>query len=108
MKFEYLQIDPLLTFDEHECSRRTGRPVWSLRKDRKKGVGLPYLKWGASVRYRAVDCAAWLEQQVKDAAELTAEAKRQNKVRKAVASTVPGTAAHIPPHLRGRGMRGFS
>lgn len=108
MKFDHLKIDPLETFDEHECSRRTGRPVWSLRNDRKNGVGLPFLKWGVSVRYRAIDVAAWLEEQVKDPAEMTTEARRKAKVRRAVGSTVPSTAGHIPPHLRGRGMRGFT
>ena len=50
-----------LWLDEKKVSRITGRAVQSLRNDRFRGVGFPYVKVGRSVRYRLGDVMAWME-----------------------------------------------
>jgi hypothetical protein len=40
----------------------TGIPTSKLRKDRSRGVGIPYNKFGASIRYRVSDLIEWMEQ----------------------------------------------
>lgn len=38
-----------------------GLSVYTLRSHRHKGIGLPYVKYGKSVRYSSADIAAYLE-----------------------------------------------
>lgn len=52
-------LEPLI--DEFEYSRITGRSVASARRDRLLRKGCPYLKIGASVKYRPSDVLAFLE-----------------------------------------------
>lgn len=42
-----------LWLTEKEVAKMTGRAVQTLRNDRAKRQGLPYYKFGRSVRYRA-------------------------------------------------------
>jgi hypothetical protein len=51
-------VEELLT--EHDVAKLTKRSVASVRRDRLLGKGCPYIKIGASVRYRPVDVEAWL------------------------------------------------
>jgi hypothetical protein len=51
--------DQLLT--EHDLARRQQRSVKTIRNDRWKGVGVPYLKLGNSVRYRLQDAQQYEE-----------------------------------------------
>ena len=48
-------------FDEHEYSAITKRSLASVRRDRVQGMGCPYVKLGALVRYRPSDVRAHLE-----------------------------------------------
>jgi len=41
----------LRLIDEKEVSKLTGRALSTLRNDRHRGRGLPYVKLGRSVRY---------------------------------------------------------
>jgi hypothetical protein len=47
--------------DEFECSRITGRSVPSLRRDRLLGIGIPYVKLTALVRYDPRDISAFIQ-----------------------------------------------
>ncbi len=47
-------------FDEYDIARITRRSVASVRRDRLWKKGCPYIKIGASVRYRPSDVEAWL------------------------------------------------
>ena len=47
--------------DEQECSRITGRKLPTLRNDRHLGRGLPYIKFGRSVRYNLQDVVRFME-----------------------------------------------
>lgn len=47
--------------DEKEVSKITGRAPQTLRNDRCKGKGLPYTKFGASIRYRLDDVVSFME-----------------------------------------------
>jgi hypothetical protein len=51
-------IDPLLT--DIEVSHLTGRARSTLQKDRVAGTGIPFVRFGRQVRYRAQDVAAYL------------------------------------------------
>lgn len=46
---------------EIELSERQRRPVKTIQADRLKGGGVPFVKFGRSVRYRMVDVEAWEE-----------------------------------------------
>jgi hypothetical protein len=47
-------------WDEHEVASITSRSVASVRRDRLLRRGCPYVKIGASVRYRRSDVEGWL------------------------------------------------
>jgi hypothetical protein len=51
-------LDPLLT--DTEVSRITGRARSTLQKDRVAGIGIPFVRIGRQVRYRAEDVATYL------------------------------------------------
>jgi predicted DNA-binding transcriptional regulator AlpA len=46
---------------EKEVSALTGRALQTLRNDRSKGKGFPYIKFGRSVRYRLPDILAAMD-----------------------------------------------
>jgi hypothetical protein len=46
---------------EQEVSRITGRGVQTLRNDRHLGRGIPYVKFGRSVRYSVDDIINFME-----------------------------------------------
>ncbi len=46
---------------DKEVSRITGRSLPTLRNDRCKGQGIPYVKLGRSVRYRLDDVLDFME-----------------------------------------------
>lgn len=48
--------------DEVEVARITGRRLQSLRNDRFKGQGIPYVKVGRSVRYSLADVVQFMEE----------------------------------------------
>jgi len=53
-------IDPLLT--EADVAAATGRSISSLRKDRAKGVGIPWVRVGPrSPRYKEADVQPYVE-----------------------------------------------
>jgi predicted DNA-binding transcriptional regulator AlpA len=47
--------------NEKEVALVLGISVYTLRQHRHKGIGLPYVKYGKSVRYSSADIAAYLE-----------------------------------------------
>ncbi len=47
--------------NEKEVAILIGVSVYTLRQHRFKGVGLPYVKYGKSVRYSTADITAYLE-----------------------------------------------
>jgi len=47
-------------WDEHDVASITSRSVASVRRDRLLKKGCPYVKIGASVRYRRSDVESWL------------------------------------------------
>jgi len=47
--------------DEREVSRMTGRALPTLRNDRHKGQGIPYVKIFRSVRYNVDDVISFME-----------------------------------------------
>ncbi len=51
-------VPVLLT--EQQVSAMTGIPVVSLRTERCRGTGMPYVKFGRRVRYSADDVAAYI------------------------------------------------
>ena len=53
------QLEPLLT--EQQYAAITGRSLASIRRDRQLGVGCPFTKLGALVRYRPADVREYLE-----------------------------------------------
>lgn len=53
-----VNVPVLLT--EAQVSAMTGVPVTSLKTERCRGIGLPYVKFGRRVRYRADDIAAFI------------------------------------------------
>ncbi len=50
-----------LYINEKEVARITGRKVQTLRNDRNRGRGLPYIKMGRSVRYSLEDVIRFME-----------------------------------------------
>ena len=46
--------------NEYDLARITKRSVSSIRRDRLRKRGCPYIKIGSSVRYRRSDVEAWL------------------------------------------------
>lgn len=46
---------------EKEVSQMTGRALSTLRNERSLGKGLPYVKFGRSVRYPRADLISYLE-----------------------------------------------
>ena len=58
-----LGLEPLL--NEHELAEITGRSVASIRRDRLLGKGCPYVKLGASVKYRPEDVRVHLERNLR-------------------------------------------
>ncbi len=51
--------------NETDCARITKRSVASLRRDRLMGIGCPYVKLGALVRYRPEDVRAYIERNLR-------------------------------------------
>lgn len=51
-------VPVLLT--EAQVSEVTGLPVASLKTERRRGVGMPYVKLGRGIRCRADDVAAYI------------------------------------------------
>ena len=51
-------IEPLLS--DREVSQITGRARSTLQKDRVGGTGIPFVRLGRLVRYRATDVQAYL------------------------------------------------
>jgi hypothetical protein len=47
--------------DEREVARITNRALPTLRNDRHKGRGIPYVKIGRSVRYDLQDVISFME-----------------------------------------------
>jgi len=47
--------------NEKEVAILIGVSVYTLRQHRHKGIGLPYVKYGKSVRYSSADITAYLE-----------------------------------------------
>jgi len=47
--------------DERQVARMIGRAVQTLRNDRHKGQGLPYVKFGRLVRYSVRDVHVFME-----------------------------------------------
>lgn len=47
--------------DEKEVSRITGLALPTLRNDRHRGRGIPYIKRNRSVRYRLDDVISYME-----------------------------------------------
>jgi hypothetical protein len=47
--------------DERQVARMIGRAVQTLRNDRHKGQGLPYVKFGRLVRYSVQDVYVFME-----------------------------------------------
>lgn len=90
--------DPNQLHDTAATAALIGRSPWTLVKDRRLNKGIPYIRIGRSIRYRASDIAKFLdantvipgkpEQPVKDPAHVQVQNQRP-----------------IPPHLRG--LRGF-
>ena len=48
---------------EREVSKVTGRAISTLRNDRQKGNGFPFVKWGRFIRYRKKDVLDFMEAQ---------------------------------------------
>jgi predicted DNA-binding transcriptional regulator AlpA len=46
---------------EKEVAALTGRALQTLRNDRHRGQGFPYIKYGRSVRYRLSDILAAMD-----------------------------------------------
>lgn len=51
-------VPVLLT--EAQVSEMTGLPVASLKTERCRGLGMPYVKFGRRVRYRTDDVTAYI------------------------------------------------
>lgn len=51
--------------DEKCLANYTGKSVHTIRKDRLEGSGIPYVKFGRHVRYRACDVAEFLEKNLR-------------------------------------------
>jgi hypothetical protein len=47
-------------YDEHEVAKITNRSVQTLRNDRHNRRGIPYIKFGRSVRYSIEDIQAYI------------------------------------------------
>lgn len=47
--------------NETEVASLIGISVYTLRQHRHKGIGLPYVKYGRSVRYSIADISSYLE-----------------------------------------------
>ena len=46
--------------NEKQLEKLTGRSIKSLQRDRLKGEGIPYIKFGAKVLYDMQDIEAWM------------------------------------------------
>jgi hypothetical protein len=69
--------------NEHGAEIVTGIPASKLRKDRSRGVGIPFCKFGASVRYKVTDLIEWMEQhRVVPQPKLPNPAERRGRPRK--------------------------
>ena len=95
------EIDPLELLTTAEAARRTGRPKDTLRKDRKAGKGMPWVRVGRNIRYRTVDVEAWIIAQTVTPSEPNPGTTTVGKPAPAVVQQT----SSIPPHLRG--LRGF-
>ena len=54
-------MNSLKYIDEKEVSRITSRSVQTLRNERHKGIGFPYVKLGRAVRYNLADVIEYME-----------------------------------------------
>lgn len=91
-----MPIDPDRLYKEAETAEFACCSTWTLQAHRKKGSGIPWVKMGTSVRYLGRDIVAYIDARRVDPASKKPKGK-----------PVPSTLQNIPPHLRGRGMRGF-
>jgi predicted DNA-binding transcriptional regulator AlpA len=48
---------------DHQVAEVTGRSRKTLQKDRVRGGGVPFIRFGRSVRYRLSDLQAWIGSQ---------------------------------------------
>lgn len=46
-----LPEDPTVLLDEYQVAKRESVSVDKLRQDRHRGTGIPYLKFGGTIRY---------------------------------------------------------
>jgi hypothetical protein len=56
-----MKVDIPRYVDEKEVSRIIGRAVQTLRNERFRGQGIPYVKMGRAVRYRLSDVIEFME-----------------------------------------------
>lgn len=57
--------DRATTVSPAECAERIGLKPSTLRNQRWRGDGPPFVRVGGRVRYRLVDIAEWLESRVR-------------------------------------------
>lgn len=56
-----MKIDIPRYVNEKEVSRITGRAIQTLRNDRFRGQGIPYVKIGKAIRYQLSDVIDFME-----------------------------------------------
>lgn len=56
-----MRLDAISHLTEAQLAERQQRSVRTLQADRLKGGGVPFVKFGRSVRYRLVDVVEWEE-----------------------------------------------
>ena len=47
--------------NEHQVAEITGRALSTLRNERSRGLGIPYIKIGRSVRYDLTDVISFMD-----------------------------------------------
>ena len=92
------ELHPDRMYDTPELSQLINRSTWALIADRKYGRGIPFVRLGHLVRYRASDVAAYLD------AHRVVPGEKKNPAVKPAPGVVQDTRS-LPPHLRG--ARGF-
>ena len=82
MRATPLALQPIYV-NEYGAEIITSIPTSKLRKDRSRGVGIPYRKFGGSVRYKVTDLIEWMEQHlVVPEPKLANPAERRGRPRK--------------------------
>lgn len=95
-----MPIDPDRLYRETETAEFVCCSIWTLQAHRKRGWGIPWVKNGVSVRYLGRDIQEYVNARRVDPAMKRAKGKP-------APASLQNNVGHIPPHLRGRGMRGF-